>query len=225
MVVIGGTAPQSSRWAISSAACLRLAELLVAATEEHGRFEEHARACSRALRRRRTARERVNSDETPSAPCQHHVGTREGLTCARLIASAATPSAFSAHHRPSGCRRGSRTRDQGTDDVDVCDGVVAGVCLPRPVDELSGSLGPLRVDADPGVRQQGLQLLLHRAVGDDDQLPRLGVARAARARGGSQYPGEHVGRQGPVLVHPHGPETVDGFEHAHLRGHGHTASP
>ena len=108
--------------------------------------------------------------------------------------------------------------DDQRDAVDVLDGVVAGDRPTHAVDEVLRRLRPLGVDRGERLDHLRLDLLAWiAAVGDDHELPRLGVARAARHRARLQDLVDDVAGERSVVVDAGGSQRVDGVEHGHRR--------
>jgi hypothetical protein len=105
---------------------------------------------------------------------------------------------------------------EGGDQIDACDGRVAGHRSARTVDELVGALRPLAVDVRERVDHERLELALAVLVGHDDELPRLRVSRAACERRRFENLLQHGVRQRAVLVDARCAETEDRVEDAHV---------
>ena len=202
---------QSFRWTTSSSGLRRgLAERLVAVAEEDGRLDEHARRHVQQLLDLRFAQAEERREQRRHAERvrgEHHVLAR--LEQARRRGRPGNRSSRAqravgvllvlALHADAAVGVPEHEHD-GAHAVDVLDRGVAGDRPAGAVDQLLGRLRAPLVDGDERLRQHLLQLALDVAVGDDDELPRLGVAGAAGTRRGGEDPREHVVGDRAVLV-------------------------
>ena len=133
------------------------------------------------------------------------------------MTTAADPGTMSVFDAITGLRATRVYEDRPVPPA-VLDRRVPGDGTAHAVDELVGALGPLGVDAGEGGGEDGAEATLPVAIGHDEELPRLGVPRAARVGRGLEDPGEHGRRHRPVRVDARGAQPGDRGEERRLYG-------